>query len=66
VCGPRQPRYTWRYAALEPDSGLTWRARFAACVYCDFANGQGVLDPAPSATTIAERMNVALTTVRAA
>jgi DNA-binding transcriptional MocR family regulator len=66
VSGARQPRLTWRSAALEPDSGLSWRARFAAAVYCEFANGQGALDPAPSVATMATRMGVAERTVREA
>jgi hypothetical protein len=66
VSRPRQPRFTWRSAALEPDSRLSWRARLAACVYCEFANGSGVLDPAPSVTTVAGRMSVAERTARGA
>ena len=62
----RQPRLTWRSAALDPDSGLSWRARFAATVYCEFANSAGVLDPAPSASTLAEWMGVSLTTAHEA
>lgn len=59
----RQLRFTWRSAALEPDSGLSWRARLAAAVYCEYANRFGELDPAPSAGTVAERMGVAVRTV---
>jgi hypothetical protein len=66
VSRQRQPRFTWRSAALDPESGLSWRARFAACVYCEFANGNGVLDPAPSVATVAGRMGVAERTARQA
>jgi hypothetical protein len=50
-------RIVWRTSALDPDSGLSAIARLAACVYAEFANGDGVLDPAPSARTIAEHMS---------
>jgi hypothetical protein len=52
----RPLRITWRSAALSPDSGLSSIARLAAAVYAEFANGEGVLDPAPSAATVAECM----------
>jgi hypothetical protein len=58
----RQLRLVWRSAALERGSGLSSRARLAASVYCEFANGEGVLDPAPSMETIAAGMAVALST----
>jgi hypothetical protein len=54
----RQLRLVWRSAALEPDSGLAWRAKLAAAVYCEFANQLGVMDPAPSAATVAAWMGV--------
>jgi hypothetical protein len=56
----------WRSAALEPDSGLSMTARLAACVYCEHANGSGVLDPAPSAGTVADRMGAVERTARQA
>lgn len=62
----RQPRLIWRSAALDPDSELTPRARLAACVLCEYANGDGVLDPAPSAATVASRMGVVERTAQAA
>jgi hypothetical protein len=66
VSPARQARLTWRSAALEPDSGLSWRARLGACVYCEFARGDGVLDPAPSAATVAARMAVTVRTADSA
>jgi hypothetical protein len=62
----RPPRLTWRSAALDPESDLSWRARLASTIYCEFANGAGVLDPAPSPSTVARRMAVSLTTAQAA
>jgi hypothetical protein len=62
----RQHRLVWRSAALEPDCDLSWRARLAACVYCEYASGGGVLDPAPSASTVASGMGCAERTARAA
>jgi hypothetical protein len=56
----------WRSAALDPESGLTLKARLAACVYCEYSSASGALDPAPSAATVAQRMNAAERTARAA
>jgi hypothetical protein len=66
VSRQHQPRLIWRSAALDPDSGLTSRARLAACVLCEYAAGDGVLDPAPSAETVAGRMGVVERTAQAA
>ena len=66
TAGERQRRLVWRSAALDFDSGLSWRARLAACVYCEYATGEGVLDPAPSTSTVAAQMGCAERTARKA
>ncbi len=59
-------RIEWRSAALDRNSGLSWRAKLAGAVYCEFANADGVHDPAPSAPTLAAYMGVTLTTAHEA
>ena len=43
-------RIEWRSAALDRNSGLSWRAKLAGAVYCEFANADGVLVPGAERT----------------
>ena len=54
-------RFRWRAAVLDPECGLPWRGRYLALVLAEYArNDSDVLDPAPSALTLAAAMAVSL------
>jgi hypothetical protein len=57
-------RLRWRSAILEAEAGLSWHGRLLGCVLVEHAtNTSAVLDPAPSATTLASEMGASVTSV---
>lgn len=59
-------RLRWRAVILAAESGLTWHARLLGCVLVEHANNKtAVLDPAPSAATLALEMGASLTSAHA-
>jgi hypothetical protein len=60
-------RFRWRAAVLDAGSGLSPAGRLAACIFAERASNESpVIDPAPSAATLAGWMGASESTAHRA